>query len=227
MSKRREAYDAIRDRILRREEPFASCDDRTSERVIAEQYVNMSRTPVREALAVLTSTGIVKQIPQSGVEVRNLTSEEAVQALRLRAGMESVIVEEIASQALGGNDEMRQSLYRLETFCRDEDQVGFMLEDTSFHVGLAQLGGFHTSITSLQGLRDRVHLFRLQQPMTESDMHAVIAEHAQLVDALASHDPVAAPDALRTHIDSTRSRIEGAHAGERVGAPEVVGVDSG
>jgi DNA-binding GntR family transcriptional regulator len=226
MSKRREAYDAIRDRILRREEPFLSSDERTSERVIAEQYVGMSRTPVREALAVLTSTGIVNQIPQSGVEVRDVNSDEAIQALRLRAGMESVIVEEIASHALGGGDELRQSLDRLETLCGDEDQVGFMLEDTTFHVNLARLGGFHTSLTTLQGLRDRVHLFRLKQPLTEADMHAVITEHATLIDALASHDPVAAPDALRAHIDSTRARIEGAAASEKAESPDLVGAGS-
>jgi DNA-binding GntR family transcriptional regulator len=222
VSKRREAYEAIRELILRREDPFSSPDERTSERVIAEQYVGMSRTPVREALAVLTWTGLVDQIPQSGVEVRKIGSEEAVQAIRLRAGMEATIVEELATHGLE-SDEPREALRRMDERCESTDEIGFMLEDTAFHVLLARLAGFHTSLTMLQGLRDRVHLFRLKQPLDDGAMHAVQEEHAALVDALEARDVDAAATAMRTHMESTRARIEGAAAGQVARAPEYAG----
>jgi GntR family transcriptional regulator, rspAB operon transcriptional repressor len=222
VSKRREAYDAIRELILRQEDPFSSPDERTSERVIAEQYVGMSRTPVREALAVLTSTGLVDQIPQSGVEVRNIGSEEAVQAIRLRAGMEATIVEELATHGLE-SDEPREALRKMDERCESADEIEFMLEDTAFHVLLARLGGFHTSLTMLQGLRDRVHLFRLKQPLDDGAMRAVQEEHAALVDALEARDVDAAATAMRTHMESTRARIEGAAAGQVAPAPEYAG----
>src|SRR5947209_8772550 len=103
MGLRAEAYQKIREMILRGEIPLG---ERTSERVIAESYAYMSRTPVREALAVLTATGVLDQTPQVGVEVHGVDSEEALQALRLRIGMESVIVEELVGQGGVDSDEL-------------------------------------------------------------------------------------------------------------------------
>jgi DNA-binding GntR family transcriptional regulator len=177
---------------------------------------------VREALAVLTSTGLVEQVPQSGVNVRDISSEEAVQALRLRGGLEATIVEELATHGLD-SDEPRELIERMEQRCQYTDEVGFMLEDTAFHVLLARLGGFHTSLTMLQGLRDQVHLFRLKQPLTESAMHEVVAEHTAIVDAVGAQDVQAATDRMRAHIEATRARIEGASAGQTAKQPEYAG----
>jgi DNA-binding GntR family transcriptional regulator len=205
MSKRAEAYEAIRDRILRDEAPF---EKRTSERAIAEQYVKMSRTPVREALAVLEGTGVVDQIPQVGVEVHQTGPAEALQALDLRIGMESVIVEELAGRDGLDLGTLDNTMKAMESARSSGDRIEFMLADTRFHKELTQLGGFHTSVTALQGLRDRVHLLRLRQPLSEEQMGEILDEHAALVGAINADDPVRAGEEIRSHLGAAKARIE-------------------
>jgi DNA-binding GntR family transcriptional regulator len=210
MSLRAEAYEKVRDEVLRGNLEFG---ERTSERVIAEQMVGMSRTPVREALAVLVATGLLDQIPQSGVAVRRIDAEQALRALRLRAGMEPVMVEEIVSQH-ADISELREALDAMYVANDENNALEFMLADTRMHTALARVGGFSTSVTGLQGLRDQVHLFRLEHRLTPADMQAVLAEHDELLSSIDEQEGKRAKHAIATHLRATRERIETAPAGE-------------
>jgi DNA-binding GntR family transcriptional regulator len=221
MTLRADAYKRIREAILRRELGFA---ERTSERALARRYFDEgSRTPVREALAVLAATGIVEQIPQVGVEVRRIDSDEALRAVRLRAGMEPVIVEALVSR--GGLDSagLRRSLEAMESAFNESEPIDFMLADTDFHTELTRLGGFGTSLTALEGMRDRVHLFRLIQPMRDSEMREVIDEHSRILGALEGDTPDAAVDTICAHLDATQGRIEAAAEGQITDTPVLAG----
>jgi len=182
----------------------------------------MSRTPVREALAVLTATGVIEQIPQVGIEIRRIGSDEASRAVQLRIGMESVVVAEVSVQERRESDELTAAMDTMVSASEAHDHAEFMLADTRLHVELARLGGFGTSLTALQGLRDRVHLFRLQQPLTEEQMQDVLEEHGALLNAIQTGDQSAAGEAIRVHLDMTRTRIEGAEAGEVESEPQLV-----
>lgn len=217
MSSRAEAYAQVREVILRGQlQPEAP----TSERMLAERH-DMSRMPVREALAVLAAVGLVDQIPQRGVEVHPIDSHEALQAIRLRMAIESVTVEELARSGGADSDELRDAVASMESAYGSGDQIEFMLADTRLHVEIARLGGFNTSLTALQGLRDRVHLFRLQQPLGYAEMRAVLDEHHALIQAIAAHDVSRAREAIEAHLVATRLRIEGTGSVTTASEPEL------
>jgi DNA-binding GntR family transcriptional regulator len=211
MSLRAEAYEKVRQEILR---GHLEVGERTSERVIAEQHVNMSRTPVREALAVLIATGVLDQVPQVGVAVRRIDAEQAVRAVRLRAGMEPVMVEELVKHDDADISELRDAMESMYGAFDANEAVAFMLADTEMHTALARIGSFNTSVTGLQGLRDQVHLFRLDYPLTHKAMQAVISEHEELLAAIEARDAERAVQAATGHLAATRERIEAAEAGE-------------
>lgn len=213
MTLRAEAYAQIREGILRGHALF---DERTSERAIAEHYLGVSRTPVREALAVLEATGVVNQIPQVGVEVHAIDVDEALQAVNLRLAMESVIVDELAGSGDRDLDPARSAIDRMRSAGESRDPIEFMLADTDLHTELARVGGFGTSVTALQGLRDRVHLFRLEHPLTPSQMAEVLDEHLALIGAIEDGDPSRAGAELRSHLAATQARIEAFRASQRV-----------
>ena len=88
MGYRDSALEAIRALIFQGDLPIGV---KTSEREISERLGgNMSRTPVREALAVLTQTGIVVQYPQIGLMIPAVELEEALEAQHLREALEIV-----------------------------------------------------------------------------------------------------------------------------------------
>jgi DNA-binding GntR family transcriptional regulator len=218
MTLREQAYNKIREEILRRN---LAHDRLTSEREIAEEHVHMSRTPVREALAVLLATGVLEQTPQVGVKVRRINGDQALRTIRLRLGMEPVMVEEITSLSNVNLSELNEAAAAAVAAYEQDDPIAFMLADTCLHTGLARAGGFTTSITGLQGLRDEVHLFRLDNPITSAEMSDVLQEHADLLEALEAHDRKRAEDAVIAHLEATHARIDGAEAGELVREDEL------
>jgi DNA-binding GntR family transcriptional regulator len=218
MSLRAEAYEKVRDEILRGGLELGA---RTSEREIAER-VEMSRTPVREALAVLVATGLLDQVPQVGVAVRRIDAEQALRAVRLRAGMEPVMVDELVSLDAGDLSKLRDGMSEMCSAYEGEDAVEFMLADTRMHTAVARLAGFNTSVTGLQGLRDQVHLFRRNHPLTREDMQAVLGEHDELMNALEARDEERAKHAITAHLAATRERIGAAQAGDPARERELV-----
>ena len=210
MTLREQAYEEIRGEMLHRRLAY---DALASEREIAAA-LEMSRTPVREALAVLIATGVLEQTPQVGVKVRRINADQALRTIRLRLGLEPVIVEEIASLPDASLDELYEAAGAAVEAYEEDNKIAFMLADTRLHRGLARIGGFTTSITGLQGLRDEVHLFRLDHPLSSTEMHDVIREHADLLDAIEARDKSRAEGAALQHLEATRARIDGAEAGE-------------
>jgi DNA-binding GntR family transcriptional regulator len=178
----------------------------TSERAIAEE-LQISRTPVREALAVLEQLGIVEQTPQVGVQVRQISLQEATNVLRIREGMEGAAVERIEASG----ESKRRALEELESSIanmteRRSDVHAFMEADTDFHCSIVRLAGFSSHMGIMQSLRDLIHLHRLQHVLpTKDETEAIIAEHSQIVLALSSTGK--AVTAVDQHLVNTLERL--------------------
>jgi GntR family transcriptional regulator, vanillate catabolism transcriptional regulator len=178
-----------------------------SERELAEM-LGMSRTPVREALAVLVQHGLVNNYPQVGVEVRVPTLYEADQALLLRRGIESIVVCALAERAESQPEIIKAVKHLADNVEQQmlngdirlpEVRLAFREADSAFHSGMAELAGFTASVPLIRSLRDRIHLFRLihsspepygeywdAAPKVRKELMDTVREHSQIVNALAA-----------------------------------------
>lgn len=180
----------------------------TSERNIADE-LEISRTPVREALAVLEQMGIVEQQLRVGVRVRQICLEEVEDALRIREGIETA-----AAERLGENDKTKRDLIeKLESTVEhmrksQSDIQAFMEIDTTFHCALVSGGGLASRAVIVQSLRDIIHLHRLQQHKLPSslDIEAVIHEHDSILNALKSDAGMRAA-VVSEHLRNTLGRL--------------------
>jgi len=112
------AYGRLRrDIILKRLEP----GQRLSEAGLAEQ-LEVSRTPVREALRRLGAEGLVVLVPNSGVWVASPSLQEMVDTFDVREGLECMAVERAARHATP------LQLCRLEECIEREDEYLWTLE---------------------------------------------------------------------------------------------------
>jgi DNA-binding GntR family transcriptional regulator len=179
---------------------------KTSERAIAEE-LQMSRTPVREALAVLEQLGIVEQTPQVGVRVRQISLQEAENTLRIREGVEGAAVERIQE-----DDSNRRAVEELQSSVDamtdlKSDVHAFMKADTDFHRSIVRLAGFSSHVGIMQSLRDLIHLHRLQHDLPkQGEMDAIVAEHAEIVRAISAAEGKAMP-AVDEHLANTLERL--------------------
>ena len=96
-------YEAIKEDILRMR--FRT-DEIINEKALAERY-NVSKTPVREALAILVQEGYLRKIPRVGYLIRQISNEEFQQLTYLRVTLEKGVVQWIIHRC---TDEQIQSL---------------------------------------------------------------------------------------------------------------------
>ena len=198
-----EALDKIRKLILTGK---IEVDTLTSERQLAER-LGLSRTPVREALAILSGLGLIHQFPQKGIKVRRITPEEVKEILRIRTAIESAIVEEL-SRARDADipARLRQLLTEME---QTPDLDSFGMADTLFHCEMARLGKFSISIGTIRGFRDRLQLFRLTKGTVRAAnwRSEVVTEHQAILDGIRDASVQDTVKALQDHFIATGKRL--------------------
>jgi DNA-binding GntR family transcriptional regulator len=170
------------------------------------ETLDMSRTPVREALIELTREGFVEVVSQRGFRLRDLTDSQRAEVFDLRSVIESRIAELLAACAT--EDHIKQLRVLID---RQEGTAGnaehFLAVDEEFHLLMPRLLGlerFHHMLTELRGAMWLIGSTALSVP---ERIPAVLAEHRTIVDAIAAHDPAAAADAVRTHLDQTAAAV--------------------
>jgi DNA-binding GntR family transcriptional regulator len=174
--------------------------DRLQEAAIAQQ-VGVSRGPVREALRALQENGLVTYSPNRGVWVTKLSPEEVQHLLDVRLALEGLAARLAAPRMHG---EASGVLSRLVERMRDAATTGSPKDliplDVEFHRSVAELSGNrylarHVALVSAQA---RLHFVASQ--LLSSDGLSISTSHAELLDALQSHDPDLAERAMHKHI---------------------------
>jgi DNA-binding GntR family transcriptional regulator len=98
---------------------IVSGDYQSGERIIERELadkLNVSRTPIREALFRLESQGFVKTLPRKGVVVSRLSPEEIIEIFTILSALESLAMKLAAQKA---NKQHREEL---DQICKEIDQ---------------------------------------------------------------------------------------------------------
>lgn len=120
----------------------------------------ISRTPLREALAILVRDGFVRQLPQKGFEVVEVSADETREVLSLCGEVEALAIERlITTDRPTDLEPLRAAQRHLARATERNDHRNWMLGDTAFHVGLAQCAGLKDAALSIERWRQKVHLY--------------------------------------------------------------------
>lgn len=170
---------------------------------IAES-IGGSRTPVREALRLLETEGLVASVPNRGFVVNRLTPGEAAQLYEARRCIE-VFAAPLAFERRNRAfvDDLR-ALHRLYEQLlggpTDRRRLG-MLVDKAFHLRIAEQAGNSQLTSMLSNLFDRLILTRPMDGSPVSRMHLAVHEHAGIAKAFQGDSAKAAAEALKRNID--------------------------
>jgi DNA-binding GntR family transcriptional regulator len=174
--------------------------DRLVEAEIARD-LGISRVPVREALRLLESQGIVVSTPYKGMRLMQVTSRGVAELSRVRAALEALALREIVASGLGGSglDAARRAAEMHERALAVADPAAVVGADVAFHGELCRLSGNAALHALWMGLaRQLCVVWGLGQGVRDS--RTVVAEHHALLDRLAEGDAAAAVAALEVHI---------------------------
>jgi DNA-binding GntR family transcriptional regulator len=187
----------LRDRIFAGELLPGSFLD---EAALAEQ-MRISRTPLREALKVLTAEGLVRHEPRRGCFVNQVTEQDLDDIFPVLALLEGRCAFEAAQRATGADLQALESLHeRLQRHARARRITDYYAANFAIHEAIITLANNRWLAHVIGDLRKIMKLARLQQLHAPGRLEESLAEHLAVFAALKSRDAAAAEAAMRLHL---------------------------
>lgn len=191
------AYEHVRSAILRGELPVGKV---LAEATIADE-LGISKTPVRQALQLLRTEGLLEVGPRRQLVVSGSSVEHRNEILRIREALEKIAVETACREmSLEDIDLLRLNLLRQQRAADAHDEEGFLVLDEEFHIRIALGANLPIVARLLEQMRGFARLMRLGRHQPPEHLNEIIPEHARIVDALESRDVDEALTALLEHL---------------------------
>jgi DNA-binding GntR family transcriptional regulator len=187
--------------------------------------LNVSRTPVKEALERLAQDGLVMTLPNRGAFVAILNPSDVDEIYQMREVLEGLATR-LASARMDGElgVRLRDLLRQGEAAVSRSDIDEHIRIDLEFHRLIRERAGNGRLIRSLDMLQDQVRIVFRTSAAIPSRMSKALEEHGSILDALEAADPDRAERAARNHIRRIREAVLNHMRGVR---PEGAAVEDG
>lgn len=163
--------------------------------------LNMSTTPVIQALKRLEFQGLVRHEPNRGYYTENISLEEITEIYEFRKLIEvSLLPDTIGRMTKSRLSRLKKALDNHLDAVRDIYLKDRLIKDMEFHLALAELSGNQIRIKTLRSLFDLLYLKYRGNILFVTPMETVDAEHVALYDHVAAGDLDGATDVLSRHI---------------------------
>ena len=189
-----EVAELLRQRIFNRELAPGNWID---ELKLAEEY-GISRTPLREALKVLATEGLVTMKVRRGAYVTEVSERDLTDVYHLLALLESDAAGVVATQATDAQLQELQVLHReLEKAVTNRER--FFEINEAFHMRLLEIADNRWRDQMVADLRKVMKLNRHNSLLKSGRIEESLAEHRAIMQALAARDPQATAQRMREH----------------------------
>lgn len=202
-------YDVLKGRIL-------NCEYKPGQLIFEKDIVEelkVSRTPVREALNILSGEGLVTIIPKRGVQVAPLSIKRTRQIYEIRKLLEPLSISQAIKTIKPSDIEYLSKLDNtLSKSVSSRDAMEIFRYGMDIHLYIANLSGNDTLVKILRILREEsyrgyVYYFRrFLDRCTEEERKAVeerlVDNHSSIVEALRDGDEQAAISYVKQDLDT-------------------------
>jgi len=196
-----EVAESLRQRIFSRELSPGSWID---ELKIAQAY-GISRTPLREALKVLATEGLVTMKLRRGAYVTEVSERDLAEVYHLMSLLESDAAMLAAKRASPAELAELKSLHgELETAAAPgaQDRERFFRINEQFHMRLLEVAGNRWCIQMVTDLRKIMKLNRHNSLQKAGRIDDSLHEHRAIMEALESRDGVRTRSRMQKHFSN-------------------------
>ncbi len=174
---------------------------------LAEQ-MHISRTPLREALKVLTAEGLVRHEPRRGSFVNEATEQDLDEIFPVIALLEGRCAYEAARNATDADLQALEALHdKLNRHARARRINDYYEVNFAIHEAIITLANNRWLAQVIGDLRKIVKLARLQQLHAPGRLDQSLTEHMAVFAALKARDAQGADAAMRTHLTRQREAL--------------------
>ena len=196
----RPLYEDVADRL--REQIFSkqlAPGSRLDEQSLAEQF-GISRTPMREAIKVLASEGLVTIKMRRGAHVTEVNRGDLEQIYTVLSLLEGQAAKQTATKASEDQLNLLDHLHhRLEKAAADRDIEQFFEINSKFHELIQEIAGNRWMNGVIADLRKVLKLHRRDSLTSTGRIQNSLLEHREILKAILRRDELAAETAMRKH----------------------------
>jgi DNA-binding GntR family transcriptional regulator len=172
------------------------------EQALCAEY-GISRTPLREALKVLASEGLVTMKLRRGAYVTEVSERDLAEVFHLLALLEADAARVAAQKAtpaemaelLAIHDELENAL---------DDRARFFAANERFHMRLLEIADNRWRIQMVADLRKVMKLNRAQSLLKQGRLEASLKEHRQIMAALKARNAERVQALMQHHLEAGR-----------------------
>ena len=168
----------------------------------------ISRTPLREALKVLASEGLVTLKPRRGCYVTEISERDLDEVFSVMSMLEGECARLSATKATEGDFVRLRGIHAdLEKAAEKGNIDRFFEANQAFHLALQEIADNRWLLHVIEDLRKVIKLSRHHSLFSEGRLEQSLAEHRDIMEALLARDSARAEKHMRTHILSGRAAL--------------------
>lgn len=180
--------------------------DRLVETRIARE-LDVSQSPVREAIRDLAGVGFLEIEPYKGARVRQFTREEFLDDMEIRGELEAIAAKRAATRISPSQIEHLSSLIEeMHALAEAGDPHGQAMKNTEFHRTVVQAAG-SDALERVWSMLEPFARTYVTAMVPGADLIWLGDRHAAIVEALAAGDADLAASVMRQHAGEARSLL--------------------
>ena len=178
-----------------------------NERELCEQ-LQVSRTPLREAIKLLAAEGLADLLPNRGAVAVKLGEADVVNTFEVLASLEG-LSGELAAQRITGAQlaEIRALHYEMLACFTRRDLSGYYRLNAQIHSAINAAAANPVLVGTYRSINARVQSLRFRTNQNEAKWKHAVKEHERMVDALVAHDAAAMRTVLVDHLLRKRDTV--------------------
>ncbi len=199
-----EVVDRMRDLIQSGElEPRA----RVNESELTERF-GISRTPLREAIKILATEGLLELLPNRGARVASLSQAEIEEMIEVIAGLEATAAD-LACRTITDDEvaAIERDHRSMVTAWKEGEEATYFRLNRAIHEAI--MGASRNSVlgSTYASLSGRIQRSRYAVHQTADQWARAVQEHERMIELLRSRDGDALSRLMRAHIRAKKPVI--------------------
>ena len=171
-----------------------------------EQDLNMSRSPIREAILRLAAEGLV-EFTGKGAQVTNITLHDIIEICQVRRAVETASIE-ILTENGGPSPEQREQLTQcFEHLQAATEPAGNYYYDDQFHDLIMSTSGNHRLVEISHQMRAQIYRARWLNCILPERMREAHEEHRAIYQALMASDREQTVHCIKVHLDQSEKNF--------------------
>lgn len=170
--------------------------------------LDVSRTPVREALQKLASEGLLSIAPNRAMVVMEVSIEDAKEVLKIRGALEGLAAGISATRInISELEELEELIQKMKLAIKQNDLIGYCKLDDEFHELIIDICGNKWLVKIRDSLENIIYRFRVKSLSVNGRIEKSFQEHKQIMESLKENDCTKAELLSKKHMDNTIKNI--------------------